>query len=76
MNIENLVTMANDISAFFDADLGAKDAPMGIATHITRYWDPRMRSQIRQHVAAGGAGLSASALAAVKSLPEPAPRSA
>jgi formate dehydrogenase subunit delta len=75
MNIHSLVTMANDISNFFDSELGAKDAPQGIATHISRYWDPRMRIQIIQHAATGGEGLSPSALAAVRTLPEPPARS-
>ena len=34
MNIHSLVTMANDISAFFDSELGATDAPQGLASHI------------------------------------------
>jgi formate dehydrogenase subunit delta len=75
MNIHSLVTMANDISAFFDSELGATDAPQGIATHISRYWDPRMRTQIIQHAATGGEGLSPTALAAVRTLPEPPARS-
>jgi formate dehydrogenase subunit delta len=74
MNIHNLVTMANDIGNFFDSELGARDAPQGIATHISRYWDPRMRTQIIRHVASGGEGLSPSALAAVRTLPEPPAR--
>jgi len=71
MNIHHLVNMANDISAFFDSELGAKDAPQGIAAHISRYWDPRMRIQIIQYAAGGGEGLKPSALAAVRTLPEP-----
>ena len=71
MNIEHLVTMANDIGNFFDSEMGAVEAPKGIALHISRYWDPRMRGAIIRHVAGGGAGLHASALAAVKLLPEP-----
>jgi formate dehydrogenase subunit delta len=74
MNIEHLVTMANDIGAFFDAEMGAKEAPQGIALHISRYWDPRMRTQIIRHATGGGAGLSPSALAAVRLLPEPPAR--
>lgn len=74
MNIHSLVTMANDIGNFFDSELGARDAPQGIATHISRYWDPRMRTQIIQHAATGGEGLSPSALAAVRTLPEPPAR--
>lgn len=74
MNIEHLVSMANDIGAFFNGELGPKQAPAGIATHISRYWDPRMRAQIIRHAAAGGAGLTPAALAAVRSLPEPVAR--
>ena len=74
MNIEHLVRMANDISHFFDGEYGVKDSPPNIATHISRFWDPRMRSQIIAHVAEGGEGLSDTALAAVRSLPPPVPR--
>jgi len=74
MNIEHLVSMANDIGAFFNGELGPKDAASGIATHISRYWDPRMRTAIIRHAAAGGAGLTPAALAAVRTLPEPARR--
>ncbi len=74
MNIEHLVSMANDISHFFDGEYGVKDSPPNIATHITRYWDPRMRKEIIAHVAAGGAGLTPTALAAVRTLAPPAPR--
>jgi formate dehydrogenase subunit delta len=74
MNIEHLVSMANDISDFFDGEMGPGKAPPSIAQHISRYWEPRMRSAIIDHAAAGGAGLSASALAAVRSLPVPTVR--
>lgn len=71
MNIEHLVNMANDISAFCSGEYGA-EAPKNIATHIAKFWDPRMRSQIIAHVNAGGEGLSPAALAAVRTLPPPA----
>lgn len=74
MNIEHLVSMANDISHFFDGEYGTKDSPPNIATHITRYWDPRMRKEIIAHAAAGGAGLTPTALAAVQTLAPPPPR--
>ena len=73
MNTEHLVRMANDISAFFDSEAGA-NAPAEIASHITRFWDPRMRSAIIAQGAAGGEGLTPSALAAVKLLVPPGPR--
>ncbi|MCX7037201.1 MAG: formate dehydrogenase subunit delta [Proteobacteria bacterium] len=73
MNTENLIRMANDISAFFDSEAGA-DAPAQIASHITRFWDPRMRTGIIAQAAANEAGFTASALAAVKLLVPPGPR--
>ncbi len=74
MNIEHLVSMANDIRNFFDSEVGAKEAPASIALHISRYWDPRMRSQIIAHAASGGDGLSPEALAAVRTLAPPPAR--
>jgi formate dehydrogenase subunit delta len=71
MNVANLVNMANDIAAFFDGEFGLQEAPQHVALHISRYWDPRMRTQIIAHVNAGGSGLGASSLTAVKSLPAP-----
>jgi formate dehydrogenase subunit delta len=54
--------------------MGPREAPAGIARHISLFWDPRMRSQIIAYAASGGEGLLPSALAAVKGLPAPAPR--
>jgi formate dehydrogenase subunit delta len=71
MNIEHLVSMANDIGKFFDGEVGPKDAPASIASHLQRYWDPRMRAAIIAHVAQGGAHLQPTVLAAVKTLPPP-----
>ena len=69
MDIDHLVTMANDIGNFFDSEMGPEEAPKAIALHISRYWDPRMRRHILEHSRKGGAGLSPSAAAAIKSLP-------
>lgn len=71
MNIHHLVSMANDISAFFNSEVGEKEAHKSVALHISRYWDPRMREQIIAHAAAGGDGLCQAALDAVRSLPPP-----
>jgi formate dehydrogenase subunit delta len=71
MNIEHLVSMVNDIGSFFDGEVGQKDAPASVALHLSRYWDPRMRARIIAHAATGGEGLTASALAAVRTLPSP-----
>jgi formate dehydrogenase subunit delta len=71
MNIESLVTMANQIADFFVSEAGVDAAPQEIASHITKFWDPRMRTQIIAHTAAGGAGLSPAALAAARQLQPP-----
>ena len=65
MNTEKLVTMANQIAAFFAAQ-GEERAVPQIARHIERFWDPRMRRAITAHVRAGGAGLQPLAVAALQ----------
>lgn len=69
MDVQHLVTMANDIAAFFESELGPQEAHKGIRLHISRYWDPRMRRAIIGHVNGGGGGLNASALQAIRALP-------
>jgi len=46
MDPHHLVHMANQIGAFFQAEPDRAAALDGIATHIKRFWDPRMRSQL------------------------------
>jgi formate dehydrogenase subunit delta len=57
MHIELLGSMANDIGAFFDADPDKDEAARNIASHLKRFWDPRMRRQMLTHYHDGGAGL-------------------
>ena len=66
MRADRLVSMANDIGHFFDAESDKVEAAKSVATHITRYWDPRMRRQIVSHYReAGGAGLDPVARSAI-----------
>ena len=58
MDIDNLVRMANRIGEFFAAMPDVQEAQAGIAGHLQRFWDPRMRREIVAHVEHGGAGLS------------------
>ncbi|MGE5510255.1 MAG: formate dehydrogenase subunit delta [Bacteroidota bacterium] len=67
MQPEKLVMMANQIARFFAAQ-GEERAVPQIADHIEKFWDPRMRKGIIEHVAHGGAGLDALAVAAIKRL--------
>ena len=59
MDIDNLVRMANRIGDFFAAMPDEQEARAGIAGHLQRFWEPRMRREIVEHVEQrGGAGLS------------------
>ncbi|KQP41361.1 formate dehydrogenase subunit delta [Pseudorhodoferax sp. Leaf274] len=56
MDTANLVRMANRIGDFFDAMPERDDALAGIAEHIEKFWEPRMRRQLLAAVDAGEAG--------------------
>ncbi len=58
MSPEKMVHMANQIALFFKSQPG-EDQSERVAAHLRDYWDPRMRAQLKAHVAAGGAGLDA-----------------
>jgi len=62
-----LVYMANQIGKFFASQKQGGDVD-GVATHIRKFWDPRMRSAIFAHLDAGGAGLDPLALQALQKL--------
>jgi formate dehydrogenase subunit delta len=65
MHIERLVTMANDIAAFFLGSADRAEAARGVATHLRSYWDPRMRKAIIEYCKEDGAGLNELAREAV-----------
>jgi len=65
MNIDHLIKMANEIADFFDSESAPGQAPKDVASHLRRYWEPRMRQQIMAHHARGAAGLGDTARAAV-----------
>lgn len=58
MDIHNLVHMANRIGEFFDAMPDRPEALQGIASHLRKFWAPRMRQQLAAHLDEhGGEGL-------------------
>ena len=57
MDADNLVRMANRIGDFFEAMPDRAEALQGIATHIKKFWDPRMRGQFLAQVDAGAESL-------------------
>ena len=70
---DRLVKMANDIGAYFRAEPDHAAAVAGIATHIRRFWEPRMRRRLHAHAAAGGAGLDALVREAITELAREGP---
>ena len=67
MSADRLIYMANQIGKFFQSQ-GHDKAVAGIAEHIRKFWDPRMRKGIFAHLDAGGAGLDPEAREAIATL--------
>ncbi len=53
MHIDALVRMANQIGNFFDAMPDRDEALQGIAQHIQKFWEPRMRRELLAHLDSG-----------------------
>jgi formate dehydrogenase subunit delta len=67
MRPEKLVMMANQIGTFF-ASQKEGEAVHGIADHIKKFWDPRMRAAIFEHLRSGGEGLLPQVRVAIEQL--------
>lgn len=65
MNTDHLIKMANEISAFFNGESGPEQAPREVASHLKKFWEPRMRREIVSHYENGAAGLCDTARNAV-----------
>ena len=50
MHTDMLVRMANKIGDFFEAMPDRDEALEGIATHLKKFWEPRMRREFLAHV--------------------------
>lgn len=64
MQNRDMIRMANQIAAFFEA-YPRSEALEGIARHIKNFWDPRMRKQLDTYIAQGAEGLSPLVVAAL-----------
>lgn len=53
-----MVHKANSIAQFFAA-YPHEEAVTGVADHLRKFWEPRMRRQLFAYIDAGGAGLHA-----------------
>jgi formate dehydrogenase subunit delta len=67
--LDRLVMMANQIGRFFTPQRDG-DAVAGIADHLEKFWDPRMKASIVAHWRAGGAGLDGPVREAIGRLKE------
>ncbi len=70
MSPEKMIRMANQIALFMQSR-PEKTAAEGVASHISDYWEPRMRNQLFDHIAAGGAGLHPLVLKAAPQIRRP-----
>jgi len=58
MDAHKLVKMANEIASFFEGEPDRATQIEGVAGHLRRFWDPRMRREIlRWHDEHHGEGL-------------------
>jgi len=67
VNTENMIHMANQIAQFF-ASYPHEEAVAGVADHIQKFWEKRMRQQLSEYIGQGGSGLNELALEAAKRL--------
>jgi formate dehydrogenase subunit delta len=66
VDAHKLVKMANQIASFFEAEPDRAVMLEGVAGHLKRFWDPRMRRELlRWQDEHGGEGLKDSVRAAI-----------
>ncbi len=53
MSADRLVDMANQIGRYYEAYPDRAEALKSAATHLRRFWDPRMRAALLAHLDAG-----------------------
>jgi formate dehydrogenase subunit delta len=70
MSPDKLAYMANQIGKFYVSQ-GHDKAVTGVAEHISKFWDPRMRTTIISYLQSGGAKLDPCVREAVSRLSPP-----
>ncbi|WP_027151619.1 formate dehydrogenase subunit delta [Mesorhizobium sp. WSM2561] len=68
---EKLVRMANQIAAFFHSK-PREEGIAGVAEHINKFWEPRMRRQLFEMLDNGGEGFNELVVAAAPRIKRPA----
>jgi formate dehydrogenase subunit delta len=67
MSSNKLVYMANQIGTFF-ATQHRVNVAEAVADHLRKFWDPRMRNEIKSYLQDGGAGFDPAIREAVQLL--------
>ncbi|MCM2475261.1 formate dehydrogenase subunit delta [Rhizobium sp. CG5] len=67
---EKLIRMANQIATFFLSQPEAVRVD-GVANHINKFWEARMRRQFFDHVDKGGEGLLPLVMEAAQNIKRP-----
>jgi len=68
MDIQRLISMANQIGDFYESYPNQSHAQKDIAEHINKFWALSMRKQIAQYVTEqGGSGVHTQVQSAIKS---------
>lgn len=66
MDAHKLVRMANEIATFFESESEPQAISDGVAAHLRRFWDPRMRRELLRFIdEEGGTGCRPAVLEAV-----------
>lgn len=68
---EKLVYMSNQIATFFESK-PHDEGVAGVAEHINKFWDPRMRRQFFEIADAGDAGMKPLVIEAAARIRRPA----
>jgi formate dehydrogenase subunit delta len=68
MKADLMVHNANQIALYF-ASFPREEAIEGVLDHIQKFWERRMKDQLIDYIAHGGAGLHELVLEAVKRMP-------
>ena len=67
MSAAKLVYKANQIATFFQSQ-SPDEAASGVATHINKFWDPRMRRQLAEILRQEESGLKPLVVEAAKDI--------
>lgn len=72
MSPDKLIYQANQIATFFHSKPHAEGVA-GVADHLNKFWEPRMRRQFFELIGSGGKGFDKLVIEAAASVRQPPP---